>query len=94
MNPITESSMVNESLVDDRSRELDGSSIDERLIDNAGADISVMRRLVRTLMLVVALISGGVFGHELGVGWEIEGGGRTLFFNPACDAAWTVSLGS
>ena len=62
MNPITESSMVNETLVDDRSRELDGSSIDQRLIEHAGANISVMRRLVRTLMLVVALFSGGVFG--------------------------------
>ena len=29
MNPITESSMVNETLVDDRSSELDGSSIDQ-----------------------------------------------------------------
>ena len=62
MNPITESSMVNETLVDDRSRELDGSSIDQRLIEHAGANKSVMRRLVTTLMLVVALIGGGVFG--------------------------------
>ena len=37
-------------------------------------------------------VSGGVFGHELGVGWDIEGGARSLFFNPACDAAWTVSF--
>ena len=59
MNPINESSMVNEALVDDRSIELDGSSIDPRLIEHAGANISVMRRLVGALMLFVALISGG-----------------------------------
>jgi hypothetical protein len=37
-------------------------------------------------------ISDGQFGHDLRTGWDIEGGARTLFFNPACDAAWTVSL--
>ena len=42
--------------------ELNGSPIDQRLIEHAGANKSVMRRLVRTLMLVVALIGGGVFG--------------------------------
>ena len=30
MNPIAESSMVNETLVDHRSRELNGSPIDQR----------------------------------------------------------------
>ena len=62
MNPITESSMVNETLVDDRSRELNGSSIDQRLIEHAGANKSIMGRLVMTLMLVAVLIGGGVFG--------------------------------
>jgi membrane fusion protein (multidrug efflux system) len=62
MNPNTESSMVNEALVDDRARELDGSSIDQPLIEQAGAKKSVIRRLVRTLLLGVALIGGGVFG--------------------------------
>jgi membrane fusion protein (multidrug efflux system) len=62
MNPITETSMVDEPLVDDQSRELDGSPIDQPLIEPAGANTSVMRRLVKTLMLVVALIGGGVFG--------------------------------
>ena len=63
MNPIAESSMVNETLVDHRSSELNGSSIDQRLIEHAGANkSSVMRRLVSTLMLVAALIGGGVFG--------------------------------
>jgi membrane fusion protein (multidrug efflux system) len=85
----TKSSMVNETLVDDRSREHNGSSIhhihrrlierdgagstetgterppasiDQRLIKRDGAKKSVMRRLVRTLMLVGVLIGGGVFG--------------------------------
>ena len=62
MNPIAESSMVNETLVDHRSRELNGSPIDQPLIEPAGANKSVMRRLVRTLMLVAALIGGAVFG--------------------------------
>ena len=63
MNPITESSMVNETLVDDRSRELNGSPIDQGLRLNMLEPImSVMRRLVRALMLVAALIGGGVFG--------------------------------
>jgi membrane fusion protein, multidrug efflux system len=62
MNPITESSMVNETLVDDRSREVNGSAIDQRLIEHAGANQSVLRQLVRSLMLVAALFCGGVFG--------------------------------
>ncbi len=62
MNPITESSMVNETLVDHRSRELNGSSIDQRNIEPAGANKSVMRWLVITLMLVAALFGGVVFG--------------------------------
>ena len=61
MNPITESGMFNETLVDDRSRELDGPSIDQRLIRHAGADKSVVGRLVRILMLVAVVIVGGVF---------------------------------
>lgn len=61
MNPINESGMVSEPLVDDRSKELDGSPIDQPLVEPAGANESVVRRLVRTLTLVVALIGGGVF---------------------------------
>jgi hypothetical protein len=38
-------------------------------------------------------IGGNIFGHELQTGWAVEGGLRSLFFNPAVDAAWTVSLG-
>jgi membrane fusion protein (multidrug efflux system) len=62
MNPITVSGMVNETLVDDRSRELNGSPVDQPLVDHAGATKSVLQRLVRTLMLVAGLICGGVFG--------------------------------
>jgi hypothetical protein len=36
-------------------------------------------------------ISGGALGNALSTGWDIEGGGRTLFFNPQTDAAWFVS---
>ena len=63
MNPVAESSMVNETLVDHRSRELNGSSIDQGLIEHAGAKkSSVMGWLVKALMLVAALFGGGVFG--------------------------------
>ena len=62
MNPITESSTINETLVDDRSRELDGSSVAQHPNEPAGAKKSIMGRLVRTLMLVVTLIGGAVFG--------------------------------
>jgi membrane fusion protein, multidrug efflux system len=62
MSPVTESTLVNEALVDDRSRELDGSSIDPRVMERAGAVKSVMRRLVLTLMLVAAMIGAGLFG--------------------------------
>jgi hypothetical protein len=37
-------------------------------------------------------IGGGILGNALDTGWDIEGGARTLFFNTACDAAWTVSF--
>jgi hypothetical protein len=38
-------------------------------------------------------IGGGFLNNVIDVGWEIEGGGRVLFFNPAEDAAWTVDMG-
>jgi membrane fusion protein, multidrug efflux system len=62
MNPMNESDNVNETLGDDRSRELDGSSIDPPLNGHAGANTSVMRRLVKTFLMVVALFGGAVFG--------------------------------
>jgi hypothetical protein len=37
-------------------------------------------------------IGGPIFAHVLETGWRIEGGGRTLFFNPAMDAAWNIDL--
>ena len=37
MNPIAESGMVNETLVDHRSSELNGSPIDQPLVEPAGA---------------------------------------------------------
>jgi hypothetical protein len=35
----------------------------------------------------------GVFGHTLKTGWEIEGGGRSLFFNADETAACVIDLG-
>jgi hypothetical protein len=37
-------------------------------------------------------ISGNYFGRSLGAGWDIEGGGRTHFFNKALDADWILGL--
>jgi hypothetical protein len=38
-------------------------------------------------------VGGNYFGRVLGVGWDVEGGVRSTFFNPAMDAAWFVELG-
>jgi hypothetical protein len=42
-----------------------------------------------------SLISGGgEFARTLKTfGWNVQGGGRTLFFNPAGDSAWALDLG-
>jgi hypothetical protein len=37
-------------------------------------------------------VGGGPLGSMMKPGWDIEGGGRVLLFNPAIDKAWTVSL--
>jgi len=37
-------------------------------------------------------VGGPFFGHVLTTGWEVQGGGRTLFFDPAMERAWTVDL--
>lgn len=37
-------------------------------------------------------VAGPIFGHVLTTGWDVQGGGRTLFFNPDRDRAWTVDL--
>jgi hypothetical protein len=39
------------------------------------------------------VFGSGEFTDRLKTGWIISGGGRTLFFNPAGSAAWTVDLG-
>lgn len=39
------------------------------------------------------VFGSGAFTDALLGGWMIGGGGRSLFFNPAGDAAWTVDLG-
>ena len=62
MNPVTESSMVTEPLVDDRSSELNGSPIDQPLVEHAGAASLIMGRLLIALMLVALLFGGAVFG--------------------------------
>lgn len=38
-------------------------------------------------------VGGGVFNQTLNTGWSIQGGARTLFFNPAQTSAWTLDLG-
>jgi hypothetical protein len=35
---------------------------------------------------------GGIYDHALTTGWDLEGGGRVLFFNTDRDADWAVSL--
>ncbi len=37
-------------------------------------------------------LDAGYFGKTVGTGWLIEGGARSLFFNPENDAAWTIEL--
>jgi hypothetical protein len=37
-------------------------------------------------------VEGEIFGHVLETGWEVEGGGRSLFFNVETDRAWAIDL--
>jgi hypothetical protein len=37
-------------------------------------------------------VAGPIMGHVLETGWEVQGGGRVLFFNPDRDKAWTVDV--
>jgi len=37
-------------------------------------------------------VAGGFLHHALDTGWVFGGGGRSMFFNPAVDAAWTADL--
>jgi hypothetical protein len=41
---------------------------------------------------VTVPFGSGPFASGFNPGWDIEGGVRALFFNPACDAAWTADL--
>jgi hypothetical protein len=38
-------------------------------------------------------MGGSIFSQDLQAGYMVQGGGRTLFFNPEVDAAWTLDLG-
>ena len=38
------------------------------------------------------LVSNTLFAKSFDTGWETTGGGRSLFFNKACDGAWIVDL--
>ncbi len=38
-------------------------------------------------------VSGGYLKETTSAGWMVEGGGRSLFFNPDHDRAWTIELG-
>lgn len=38
-------------------------------------------------------VGGGIFNRVLNTGWNIGGGGRSLFFNPEADNAWVIDLG-
>jgi len=35
---------------------------------------------------------GKIFGQVLETGWVVQGGGRSLFFNPAMDRDWNIDL--
>jgi len=38
-------------------------------------------------------VGGGVFNNVLETGWNVGGGGRSLFFNPDANQAWVIDLG-
>jgi membrane fusion protein (multidrug efflux system) len=62
MNTTTESSMVTEPLVDDRPSQLNGSIIDQPLVEPAAATKSIMGKLLMALMLAALVLGGAVFG--------------------------------
>ncbi len=41
----------------------------------------------------VVPIGGTVLSRHLNTGWDVSGGGRSLFFNQVGDAAWIIDLG-
>ena len=38
-------------------------------------------------------VGAKIFGKVLQTGWVVDGGGRSLFFNPEQDAVWVIDLG-
>ncbi|MSR29955.1 MAG: hypothetical protein EXR99_00480 [Gemmataceae bacterium] len=38
-------------------------------------------------------IGGGIYNEVLNAGWNVGGGGRSLFFNPEATKAWVIDLG-
>ena len=38
-------------------------------------------------------VGGNFFGRLLEPGWQIEGGGRTIFYKKSLDSAWIIDLG-
>ena len=62
MNPITDESVVDETMVADRAENPSRPSIDHSLNDGAGRNGSVIGWLVKALMLVVVVLGGVVFG--------------------------------
>jgi membrane fusion protein, multidrug efflux system len=61
MNPMIAPDIVHEPLVDPRSTGLNGSPVDQSLVEQAGPNkASVLGRLVKSLMLVAALVGGAI----------------------------------
>lgn len=58
-----------------------------------GGNGPVMSEIYMRTGAAFNLGSTGVLGATLQTGWVIEGGGRSLFFNPEQTAAWTLDFG-
>jgi hypothetical protein len=56
-----------------------------------GGDGPVMTEIYARTGVSFNIGSGGVLDRTLQTGWAIEGGGRSLFFNPAMTGAWAVN---
>jgi hypothetical protein len=58
---------------------------------NVGADGPIKAELY-VLTGVEIPAEGKIFGHVLETGWVVQGGGRSLFFNPEMDRDWNIDL--
>jgi hypothetical protein len=58
---------------------------------NVGCDGPIFAELYLLTGLEIPA-EGKVFGHVLETGWVTQGGGRTLFFNPAMDRDWNIDF--